>query len=76
MRSDALRRIVPAALLAMSFPVLLAGLLGLTAPLWLPLLLTVLSALFHLCDLPHFFKGERRHMAIFVHNDHPVFLCS
>ena len=39
MRSDALRRIVPAALLAMSFPVLLAGLLGLTAPLWLPLLL-------------------------------------
>ena len=28
MRSDALRRIVPAALLAMSFPVLLAGLLG------------------------------------------------
>lgn len=44
MRSDALRRIVPAALLAMSFPVLLAGLLGLTAPLWLPLLLAVLSA--------------------------------
>ena len=39
------------------------------------LLLTVLSALFHLCDLPHFFKGERRRMAIFVHNDHPVFLC-
>lgn len=40
------------------------------------LLLTVLSTLFHLCDLPHFFKGERRHMVIFVHNDHPVFLCS
>lgn len=39
------------------------------------LLLTVLSALFHLCDLPHFFKGERRHMVIFVHNDHPIFLC-
>lgn len=44
MRSDALRRIVPAALLAMSFPALLSGLLGLTAPLWLPLLLAVLSA--------------------------------
>ena len=40
------------------------------------LLLTVLSALFRLCDLPRFFKGERRHMVIFVHNDHPVFLCS
>ena len=44
MRSDALRRIVPAALLAMSFPALLSGLLDLTAPLWLPLLLAVLSA--------------------------------
>lgn len=44
MRSDALRRIVPAALLAVSFPVLLAGLLDLTVPLWLPLLLAVLSA--------------------------------
>lgn len=44
MRSDVFRRIVPAALLAASFPVLLAGLLGLTAPLWLPLLTAVLSA--------------------------------
>ena len=43
MRSDVFRRIVPAALLAASFPVLLAGLLGLTAPLWLPLLTAVLS---------------------------------
>ena len=44
MRSDVFRRIVPAALLAASFPVLLAALLGLTAPLWLPLLTAVLSA--------------------------------
>ena len=37
--------------------------------------LFAMSALFHLCDLPHSFKGGRRHMVIFVHNDHPVFLC-
>lgn len=44
MHSDAFRRFVPAALLAASFPLLLAGLLELSVSLWLPLLAALLSA--------------------------------
>ena len=44
MRSDAFRHFLPAVLLAVSFPLLLTGLLELSVSLWLPLLAALLSA--------------------------------